>query len=104
MTEVSPPSERKEDHHPAGDVTTYDQAIRQVYLLGWAWGFTNETASSLPADKKRPATSFSCLRASNIADGSRGLKAPAKSGAVSVKTGSASLMMGLSLGLMAFLW
>ncbi|KAK0715284.1 hypothetical protein B0H67DRAFT_580366 [Lasiosphaeris hirsuta] len=58
------------DRHVAGNFTTYDQAIRQVWIIGMRWAYSNETG--IKFGESTPPVSLTCLRP-NVLPGNRQL-------------------------------
>jgi hypothetical protein len=59
--------------HQAGNTSAYDQAIRQVYMIGTVWGYAegaDEASNAMPV-----LGSLTCVRANRVVDGSRRLSA-----------------------------
>jgi hypothetical protein len=84
------------DRHQPDNTTAYDKAIRQVYVTGVVWGYSN--TSGLTTSNMTPPASLTCLRANSVKEGSRRLSA-----GVSLRAGSLWLMtsvIGIVLALL----
>lgn len=68
-----PPPVIPESHMP-GNFTTYDSAIRQVYVLSHVWGYSEELGTAT-ANPPTPETALVCLRVNDFQEGSRRLSA-----------------------------
>jgi hypothetical protein len=77
--------------HSASNFTTYDAAISRIWIIGTVWASGNSTT----LHASTPVASLNCLRAGNVAAGSR---VPEKS-AASTRTGSMVLLMVVLPGL-----
>ncbi|KAK0732164.1 hypothetical protein B0H67DRAFT_94930 [Lasiosphaeris hirsuta] len=85
-----------EDEHEAGNLTAYDKSIRQVYIAGLVWGYSNVSS---PGDGSTPEASLSCLRVNRFTEGSRELSA-----GVSVLSGGGSLGLAMLAAGVVSVW
>jgi len=83
------------DGHQLGNNTAYDLAIRKVWLLGLTWGYSR-TSGRNSDNTESVASSISCLRVKEVAQGSRQFSA-----GVSSRAGSLGLMGAVFVSVVA---